>query len=169
MSEQPIEVNSDSIKIIKINVHLCQEYLSPKEYIELQYIVDKIEKDLERKGQWNKFDYEELMSIRSLTSKRILAGKTNEARGVDVVSEVERMRDFNKGAKKRAKSLVAVSVSVSLLTAAALILHMVSERYSSMSKYQGWLVWCIPFLTTSHMIYLKDFQLGEHWKHLNRL
>ncbi len=165
MSEQAIEVNSDSIKI---NVNLCQEYLSPKEYIELHYIVDKIEKDLERKGRWNKFDYEELMSIRSLTNRRIFTGETNEARGVDVESEAKRIQDFDEGAKRRAKSLFALSGSVFLLTVAAFTLHMVSERYPSMSVYRGWLVCCIPFLTTSYMIYLKDFQLGEHWEHLNR-
>ena len=120
--------------------------------------------DMERKGKWNKFDYEDLMSIRSLTNKRMFAGQNNEARGIDVESEVERIRDFEKGAKKRTKSLLVVLVSILLLFVAVFTINIASEWYPSIIKYRIWLLWCIPCLTTCYMIYLKEFQIGEHWK-----
>ena len=160
MSEQPIEVKSDGINI---NVYLCKEYLSPKEYTELLYIVEKMREDMKRKGKWNKFDYEDLMSIRSLTNKRMFAGRNNMVRGIDVELEVERMRDFNNGAKNRAKSLVVVLVSNLLLFIAVLTINILSEWYPSILNYRVWLLWCIPCLTTCYMIYLKEIQIGEHW------
>lgn len=165
MAGQPIEVRSDGIDV---DLEICRQYLAPKELSVLMHVCEKIGHDMREKGKYDLVDYEVLMDLRSLTSRRMFSGQTNEARGVDVETEREELESFNRGAKKRFKTLVFASVLAFLLLLAAFTLNVLSIWYPSIYQYHDWIIWAVPCVTVGYMIFMKEWQIKGGWKYLGR-
>lgn len=165
MAGQPIEVRSDGINL---DLDICRKYLTPKELMVLMHVCEKIGHDMREKGKYNLEEYELLMELRSITSRRMFSGQTNEVRGVDVETEMEEMESFNRGAKKRFKTLIFASVLAFLLLVAAFTLNIMSIWYPSIYQYHDWIVWSIPCVTVGYMIFMKEWQIKGGWKYLGR-